>query len=159
MIILLDGPDGSGKTTLANKLAKMAGGYVTHCTQPKPEDGNMFEMYERILNAHKDSVPKDHRVIILDRCWYSEMVYGPIMRGKSDISYPEMFALEAIVARRGGILIHCTDTPETLWCRCTTRGEDYIKDYGTFTEICKSFDTLMKVPHLIPVFKYDYRDY
>lgn len=159
MIIILDGPDGSGKSTLAARLAKMTGGYVVHCTQPKSEDGNMFEMYENIIKGKSETILKNHKTIILDRCWYSEMVYGPIMRGKSDISYPEMFALEAIVARKGGMIIHCTDKPETLWCRCTKRGEDYIKDYGTFTSICKSFDTLMKVPHLIPVFKYDYRDY
>lgn len=152
MIIIIEGADGSGKTTLANTLAKQTGFEVVHRTQPKTEEekARMFEMYVDTIKSGTN--------VIFDRCWYSEMVYGPIMRDASVISYPVMYKLERMLAKHGALIIYCTDAPETLWYRCTSRGEDYITDYRTFVSICESFDELMSVPHLIPVVKYDYKN-
>lgn len=152
MIIIIEGADGSGKTTLAEKLAKQTGFELVHRSQPKTEEekAKMLDMYTTTIKSGKN--------MIFDRCWYSEMVYGPIMRDASVISYPKMYELERLLTRRGALLIYCKDTPEILWHRCKTRGEDYITDFATFVDICKGFDELMSVPHLIPVVKYDYKD-
>ena len=37
MIFILEGPDGSGKTTLANQLSKQTGFKVIHKVQPKTD--------------------------------------------------------------------------------------------------------------------------
>lgn len=152
MVIIIEGPDGSGKTTLANMLSTQTGYPIIHNVQPKtPEEkAEMWRSYIELI--------KSGRNLILDRAWYSEMVYGPIMRGASALDYPLMYELERAVAKRGGMVIYCRDNPEVLWRRATKRGEDFVKDYGTFVEICESFDDVMGVPHLIPVVKYDYKD-
>ena len=150
MIIIIEGPDGSGKTTLAGILSRQTGFPVVHRTQPKSE-----EEKAKMMDGYVDAIKKGKN-IIFDRCWYSEMAYGPIMRDKSVISYPEMYELEQLLTKRGALIIYCTDKPETLWYRCSKRGEDYITDYDTFVSICKEFDKIMSVPHRIPVVRYGY---
>ena len=152
MIIIIEGPDGSGKTTLANTLSKQTGYPVIHRSQPKTE-----EEKAEMLQGYIDTI-KAGRNAIFDRCWYSEMVYGPVMRDASVITYPAMYELERMLAKRGALIIHCKDDPDILWHRATRRGEDYIKDYGIHVDICKSFDALFSVPHLIPVVTYGYKD-
>lgn len=152
MIIIIEGPDGSGKTTLAEQLSKQTGYPVVHRTQPKSE-----EEKKQMMQSYIDTI-KAGRNCIFDRCWYSEMVYGPIMRDASVISYPEMYVIERMLAKKGALIIHCTDEPDVLWQRATKRGEDYIRDYGIHVDICEAFEELFSVPHLIPVVKYDYKD-
>lgn len=152
MIIIIEGPDGSGKTTLAEKLSKQTGYPVVHRSQPKSEEEKL-----QMLREYVDAIDAGKNVIF-DRCWYSEMAYGPVMRDESVITYPEMYLLEEKLARHGALIIYCTDKPRTLWRRATKRGEDYITDFETFERICTNFDIIMGVPHLIPVVKYDYKD-
>lgn len=153
MIIIIEGPDGAGKTTLANKIQKQTGYMLLHRSQPKTEEekAKMMDEYLSVLRSGKNC--------IMDRCWYSEMVYGPVMRDAAYISYPQMYELEKQLARVGGLIIHCTGPMQTLWKRCLTRGEDYIVDKETFTKIYKGYDTLMNdVPHIVPVVTYEYKD-
>lgn len=152
MIFIIEGPDGSGKTTLAQKLSKQTGYPVVHRSQPKSEEEKL-----QMLQGYVDAIEAGKNVIF-DRCWYSEMAYGPVMRDKSVITYPEMYLLEERLAKHGALIIYCTDKPKTLWRRATKRGEDYITDFATFYAICTNFDVIMSVPHLVPVVKYDYKD-
>lgn len=152
MIIIIEGPDGSGKTTLAEKLSKQTGYPVVHHSYPKTDEEKRM-----MLSYYLDTIETGKNMII-DRCWYSEMVYGEAIRGSSAISFPEMYLLETKLAKHGALIIHCTDKPKTLWRRATKRGEDYVVDYETFERICTGFDVLMSVPHLVPVVKYDYED-
>lgn len=153
MIIILEGPDGSGKTTLANKLHQQTGYQLLHRTQPKNEEDKkrMMDEYIQVLKAGKN--------VIMDRSWYSEMVYGPVMRDASVITYPQMYELEKLATKYGAIVIHCTAPEATLWKRCLRRGEDYITKRETFHELFVGYNQLMyNVPHLIPVVTYEYED-
>ena len=153
MFIIIEGPDGAGKTMLANKLRDQTGYMLLHRSQPKTEEDKikMMDEYLQVLKSGKNC--------IMDRSWYSEMVYGPVMRGVSIISYPQMYTLEKQLAHAGGLIIHCTGSLQTLWKRCITRGEDYIVDKDTLAKICNGFETVMnEVPHLVPVVTYEYKD-
>lgn len=152
MIIIIEGPDGSGKTTLANKLSQQTGYPVVHRSAPKSEEekAEMLAMYKQAIAESKD--------IIFDRCWYSEMVYGPVMRDKACMSYEDMYELEHDLAKVGALIIYCTDTPAKMWRRCGKRGEDYIQDYDTFMAIHKGYTKLMQLPHFVPVVRYAYKD-
>ena len=150
MILILEGPDGSGKSTLAKQLAASTGYKIIHFSKPETEEEkeNMFSMYEDVLIWNRHA--------ILDRCWYSEMVYGEVMRGGSCISTHQMYELEDMMA--GALLIYCTGPRNTLWDRCKKRGEEYITSWRTFNEICDGYDMFMRMPHKIPVVTYEYKN-
>jgi thymidylate kinase len=153
MILILEGADCSGKSTLAEQIHKQTGYKQLHRTQPKTEEDKkcMMDEYLQVIKANKNC--------ILDRSWYSEMVYGPVMRDASVISYPQMYELERMLTKNGALLIYCTAPEPTLWKRCLRRGEEYITKPDDFHNICKGFDELMyDVPHFIPVLTYEYKD-
>lgn len=152
MIIILEGPDGSGKTTLANKIKDQTGFMLLHRSHQTDSNAeSLFDEYAQVIKAGKNC--------IMDRGWYSEMVYGPVMRGASAITYPQMYELERLLAKNGALIIHCTAPEATLWKRCLRRGEDYVTKKDTFHEICNGFDVLMgDVPHYVPVLTYEYKD-
>lgn len=152
MIIIIEGPDGSGKTTLAEKISRMTGWPIEHRSKPNtPEEkARMMGEYLRVVRLGKN--------IIFDRCWYSEMVYGKTMRDRSYIDYPQMYELEKRALQHGALLIYCTGPKAALWKRATQRGEDYITSREKFDAICDEYDKLMGCPHHIPVLKYGYED-
>jgi thymidylate kinase len=152
MFIFLEGPDGGGKTNLANKLSKAYSYEQAKFSYPKTshEKRHMFDMYSEFIHTHND--------IIVDRCWYSEMVYGPIVRNEHNMTRIKMYELEKLViSQGGGMIIHCTDNIENLWKRFSERGDDYIEnDTELLGRIKDHYEYLMhKTPHNIPVFRYE----
>jgi hypothetical protein len=73
MIIILEGPDGSGKTVLAHHLIEAFKLSYSH-EGPTPEDQNPTTYYCQKLWSFRD-VP-----VVLDRFALGERVYGPIVR-------------------------------------------------------------------------------
>src|SRR5579859_7425003 len=86
-MIIVEGPDGAGKTTLTEML--LASGVVskilpsTRITAKGDVDRMKYET-DRYLRLHGNN----HRIAV-DRFLFSEMAYGPIMRGKSSFTYGE----------------------------------------------------------------------
>lgn len=152
MIIIIEGPDGSGKTTLAETISRQTKYPIIHRSKPESEEEKKIMMGEYL------QVIKSNKNAIFDRCWYSEMAYGPVMRDASVISYPQMYELEEMLAKNGAIIIYATGHKGALWQRCTRRGEDYVTSRNDFEAICANFDEIMKVPHHIPVVRYEYKD-
>ena len=152
MIIIIEGVDGSGKTMLAQQISRQTKYPIVHRTKPKDE-GEKALMMGEYLQAVRSS-----KNIIFDRCWYSEMAYGPVMRDKSYISYPQMYELEKQLARVGALIIYCTGAESMLWKRCQTRGEDYIVCRDDFKAIYNNFEDIFSAPHHIPVRRYEYKD-
>lgn len=95
MRIILEGPDASGKSTLAVALSEKLGWPIEHCGPPSDE---AFKEYYRLL-----SLPSNR---IYDRFFHGEMVYGPLLRGKSQITHTEMFYLETLALP--ALIIWCT---------------------------------------------------
>jgi hypothetical protein len=74
-VIILEGPDGSGKTTLANALVKM--GFEYRHEGPSPKKIDLVDYYLKTLNNAIESQTDT----VLDRFWLGERIYGPIARG------------------------------------------------------------------------------
>lgn len=111
-VIVLEGCDGAGKTTLATKLAHHHGYQHLHATRT-PDGVDLAERYRTIL-----AMPGR---IVLDRCFISELVYGPLLHGRSRLTFAQVRDLTAAVGSRGGLLVHLTASPETIAARLHQR--------------------------------------
>lgn len=152
MIFILEGPDGSGKTTLASKLSEAFNFPVKHFSYPKTEEEQkaLFETYQQYLLTHDN--------VIIDRMWLSTMVYGPVMRGVSEVSTDQATLLEKAFGHKI-IMIYCTGDPQILWERCSKRGEDYVQTLGKFRDICRRYDEVMlTTKHYIPIHTWTFKE-
>lgn len=158
MIYLVDGPDGAGKTTLARKIKEASpGAEIVHFGAPATaeEADNYWKVY---LNAiEQASVNTAYsKTIIFDRSWYSDLVYGPVMRGKTELTDEHRTCLEhAVRSCGGGLVIYCTGVQRKLWSRCLQRGETYITNAEQHKAICEKYDEVMKTIKLLPLVVYN----
>lgn len=149
MLIIIEGPDGSGKTTLANYLSESMGFPIVHRSTPKTQ-----EEKDTMMKSYEDDIASGKN-IIWDRCFYSEMVYGPIKRDQSYIDLMGMLSLEIKLQSVGAMIVYCTDDTLKLWERCKARGETYVKDIDELAAIVDGYDKLMlHTKHLIPMVRY-----
>ena len=77
-IYYLEGPDGSGKTTLANKIAEIKKASNIHSSFNK--DWDIKKYHDNMMEAVQLILP--YTSVILDRWAISEKIYGEIFRGK-----------------------------------------------------------------------------
>ena len=111
-IVVLEGCDGTGKTTIACNLAERHGYAVVHSDRP-PDAADLAERYRSIM-----ALPGK---LALDRSFISELVYGPFKYGQSRLSAPDAAELAFRVADRGGVLVHLTGRPDAIAARLRAR--------------------------------------
>lgn len=115
-IIVIEGPDGVGKTSLAEAIVKDIGGKVVHLTYRYPNNMHQYHtaaMYHVIRAATKGPV-------VLDRWWASELVYANIYRGGS--KWPHMWRMLHRVALRFGFYY--------VWCDSESDLKKYNQRYN-----------------------------
>jgi predicted ATPase len=111
-VVVLDGCDGTGKTTLAEALRDQCGYAVIHSGRT-PDGTDIAERYRQLLAGPEP--------FVLDRSFISELVYGPLFHGQSRITAGTAASLAGTVATRGGVLVHLTGDPDTITTRLRVR--------------------------------------
>ena len=150
MIFIMEGVDGSGKSTLAKYLSDKTGYPIKHKDKPKTQTEKNAMMADYLQDV------KFGFNAIWDRSFYSEMVYGPIMRDKSYITQQQMMELEEALVVNGAIVLYCTGNLHDMWDRCISRGETYIKNVDTLSALHNAYENLMfNKHHKIPIVKYE----
>ena len=145
-ILVLEGPDGAGKTTLANQLvAQDPLRKVVHNGPPKPNE-NLFETYtNQILAASRGSIP-----VIFDRLHFGELVYGQVIRKKSLIGYEGISALTRLIRAAGGDLVLCLP-PYVLakdnWKKRAAKNVEYVLKDQDYHRIYTAYKNLIKYDH------------
>lgn len=81
-VIIFEGPDGCGKTTLARAVRDALGAVYTH-HGPYPALTHGCELVPVYLRSVAPAL-QDHNHVVLDRCWISELPYGLAYRNGSD---------------------------------------------------------------------------
>jgi len=108
MLLLLEGPDGGGKTTLAKSVFSHLR-YVHNGPLTTTDPTEMF--WEQLRNL----VPNDGTSVVVDRSWPSEMIYGRLANRPVvfDRAADRMF--QRVLLGEGGTTIICL--PDEQRCR------------------------------------------
>lgn len=145
MILTLEGPDGAGKTTLADAVETafrevFPGREVVrlHAGPPDPPDRNAVEEYETgILRA----MPADpEALLICDRWDIGEAVYGPILRGKSRLSGGQLLHVQLFLEGLGAKRVVLLPPWKTVLSRFKKRGDTLIDEdelWGIYEEYAR----------------------
>jgi thymidylate kinase len=113
MIVILEGPDQAGKSTIGRKLAEALGfNYRGRITRLGPD---------KVIQGNEDDFTREGNWI-LDRCyWLSDYIYEPIFNGhQSTIATVDSGAY----LKEGITYIFVTCTEETIVERMLERGDD-----------------------------------
>lgn len=114
MLFVLEGCDGSGKSTVAQHLKNvLPGAEIIHCTRTTPNDMNFFES---LIKA------ADHRDIIADRFCYGQFVYQNA--NERHLSDDDLVRLEAMLLEHNARVIHVAASVDEIEDRLTFRGEE-----------------------------------
>lgn len=140
MLVVLEGCDGAGKSTLAEFLAKLLNADTVHCTAETPND---YEFFDNIISA---AITKN---IIADRFCYGQFVY----QEKEDrrLSKDDLRVLETRMLEADGKVIIVTAPEDVILARLASRGETTnmpVKD------ILSRFEKVMS-KSILPVMRYD----
>lgn len=133
MLVLLDGPDGAGKTTLANAIADRVPG--THII--KKNAPTLPALVEYTADLAKYS-PGAGISVVGDRWHIGERVYGPLYRGGCSLSPVHWGAVESFLYGLGAFLTLVVADPRVLYDRLVARGED--PDYQQLVDEMDAFN-------------------
>ncbi len=150
MKIIIEGSDGSGKSTLARYLSATTGYPVVHRSKPKDEEDRLRMYKDYVDSAHSCSNE------IWDRAFYSEIVYGKVMRDQSCLTIEQMLELEKILGEGGCLIIFCTGNAQDMWENSQKRGETYITSVEQIWTLDDEYKKLFfNNKHLVPIVKYE----
>jgi len=154
MIIIVEGPDGAGKSTLIQQLlASHPGSTMKHFGAPKNDDES-YNYWQVYMDAINEADPT--KLTIFDRSWYSDLVYAPVMRNRDEMDLRHVKLLEAfVVSHGGGYVIYLTATLNVLWKRCTVRGEHYVKTKEQLIALAQGYSDVFANVCTLPVVRYD----
>jgi thymidylate kinase len=99
--VIIEGADGAGKTTLAERLRDVLGLVYEHVGPPDDKDKAFVEYLERIQKFCGESD------VVFDRFHWGSQVYGQVFRGRRDLSAREFNYLEEELDRHGTVCILC----------------------------------------------------
>lgn len=146
--IIIEGPDGAGKTTLARQLCDQFG-LAYHHEGPPPATDVLGHYARLFVNA---PVPT-----LFDRFHLGELVYGPLLRSASALSLRDVRLLTRLIVGSGSLVFICLPSYEV--CHANTRGrQEFITDTATLIAAHAAWCALSYTAYLdkINTFIHDY---
>lgn len=140
MLVVLEGCDGAGKSTLAEFLAKLLNADIVHCTTETPND---YGFFYNIIEAAKT------RNIIADRFCYGQFVYQE--KDERKLSKSALRMLETYMLEVDGKVILVTAPEDVILARLASRGE---VTHMPVKDILSRFEKVMS-KSILPVMRYD----
>lgn len=127
MKIILEGCDGTGKTTLAKILADHYKLDIAHCSAEDPAD---YDFYYNC--ARKEN-------IIWDRLLIGELIYPKIFNREPKLTYVEAIAISDKLKEMDVKIFVLTEDENIIRSRCEKRGNEDPRILNNISEINRKF--------------------
>jgi thymidylate kinase len=158
-ITIFEGCDGGGKTTVATRYAKDTCARYVHLG-PFPEIETSHDLALAYIDAMMPALVGIQN-IVLDRCWLSEPIYGPVHRGKQRLSMQQLAKLDGIAMSCTALIIHCSATwDQTITSFRNRKGVEMLDSEAKLKEVWEMYHNFSGLT-LLPIINYSYelRDY
>lgn len=131
MIIIIEGPDLAGKSTLAKEINIKGDFEVVHFDSPS-ENFDFHESYLKVL---------DKENVILDRYFFSEIVYSKVFGRQCRLSSETIKEIKEKLKNKPHQLIFVNPGVDTLKRRYKMRGDDIISE-SQIEKIVQEYENL-----------------
>lgn len=138
-LYIVEGPDCSGKTSLAKFIARAKGAIYWHSSGAKSLHLSMWDYHASIIDSIVVNLRND-RSVVLDRHWPSELCYGTVLRPHVMARYDFKKMLLKLVAH-APIYIFCGDE-HVQERHSAEKNMDHPYDASTFAAICQEYRRL-----------------
>lgn len=129
MLIIIEGPDLAGKTTLAGRvteeLKRRYPNDVIETWHAGPPKLHPLDEYERPFFGYR---PGRGVHVVCDRLHWGEYVYPQVMKRDTQLTREIWAHLELFLSSRGAFVVHCTASSTQLRKRMADRGDDYVNE-------------------------------
>lgn len=144
-MIIIEGPDGSGKTTLVKHIKS-----ETHLGVMKPYYPKVNQL------SYYLHTPPLYAGYFLERYYLSELAY-PQFKSDRDVMEPwRQFQIEASLLPYSAVIFYLRPSRETIIKNINTRGDHYVSE-SDVDRMLEVYDELIKKSFL-PVVKYDFEN-
>lgn len=135
MMIIIEGIDGTGKTTLKDKL--LSRGFRSLHFDYDVSSQSIFDKYDRIIQSCDDE-------IVLDRSFISEVAYGNAVRSGSRITPNQLDELAYKCAKKGTIIVYLHAPKEILSSRRIDDAKDANLLEKYYKRLCEQYESIMR---------------
>lgn len=137
MIIILEGPDGAGKSYLADKLKEKG----FHLAEKSTEGG--YEENKKKVQDMVDNVSFQEEIVFDRLPFISEMIYGPVLRDESRNNYQEAYNILNDLSRSTVVIVLFVYS-------------DGSRELKLEAKSWKDEKMVEKVTHMAPTIRYEY---
>ena len=160
MIIILEGPDGAGKSRLCDELRLvLSKDRLTHIFRHGPyKDISSEDLCKIYFRSMSQALTYDDHVI-LDRCWLSEPIYGAVYRkGANRVDRQRQRMLERCALSRGAVVIRAQPPLDVCITNFLSRKDlEYLDNTQQLTDVYDMYERLVVDKQTdLPVIHYDY---
>ena len=152
-MIIVEGPDGAGKTTLVGKLTSSFRLMKSHSAGPEGDvRGRVYDALGAAVRGHDP-------IKVHDRLFFSEVVYGPLLRGECRFSDVETDFVWRVLGALETPLIFCLPPYEVVRENVSLSVNDQLVGVSeNLRTIYSSYEELAQVAagNDLPVYRYDY---
>ena len=145
-MIIVEGPDNSGKTTLAGKIMEEWGEALGLEALKSQGPASNYYWWMRILTDSPDVLGS----LVCDRFYFGELVYGPLTRGGISLGQQQREVVESMLLTAQPLVIRCKlirdralfeNRPQTFDWDTVVQAEDY------YSRILHSRGPLTVIPY------------
>lgn len=129
--VIIEGPDGAGKTTLAKQLQKKYK-LEYHHEGPPPAEPSALQHYAGLLL-------RTEAPTVFDRLHLGELVYGPLLRNGSRLKPTDIVLMDRLLNARGITTILCLPPWDVCLANTKTK-EELIQNEDTLLNAYKAWD-------------------